>query len=162
MATRHHIGWGYVKAWWTSHVAPDLQCTACRAAATPFVFTFLLPSSFPNALPQCPLQQTKTNGIQRTTAAAVIDRDLYRGMSGESDGVVYCRSSPHICPVLLGSTSEQFSWERDMQVFFFSFFSTNRCIKLSRAKQQTDAWKEKCFVQAQAVHLGETCFQQNV
>lgn len=86
-----------------------------------FVFTFLRPSSSPNALPQCPLQQTKTNGIQRTTAAAVIDRDLYRGMSEESDGVVYCRSSPHICPVLLGSTSEQFSWERDMQVFFVFF-----------------------------------------
>lgn len=91
-----------------------------QSSKRPFcLHVFLLPSTSPNALPQCPLQQTKTNGIQRTTAAAVIDRDLYRGMSRESDGVVYCRSSPHICPVLLGSTSEQFSWGRDMQVFFF-------------------------------------------
>ena len=43
---------------------------------------FQFPPHLQNALPQCPLQQTKTNGIQRTTAAGVIDRDLYRGMSG--------------------------------------------------------------------------------
>ena len=133
MAARRRIGWEYVEAWWTTHVAADLQCAACRAAAAPFVSTFSfpsLPTPFPDAL--CS-RQTKTNGIQRTTAAAVIDRDLYTGMSGESDGVVCCRSSPHICPVLLGSTSEQFSWERDMQVCFFFFFfllPTNRCIKL--------------------------------
>lgn len=129
-----------------------------------FVFTFLRPSSSPNALPQCPLQQTKTNGIQRTTAAAVIDRDLYRGMSEESDGVVYCRSSPHICPVLLGSTSEQFSWERDMQVFFvfFPHSPTNRCIKLSRARQQTDGsvrcMKRKMFCSGPSCAFGREVF----
>jgi len=44
----------------------------------------------------------------------------------------------HICPVLVGSSSEQFRWERDMQVFFCLFPHTNRCMKLSRAKRQTD------------------------
>lgn len=108
-----------------------------KSSSNPFVFTFLPPSSSPNALPQCPLQQTKTNGIQRTTAAAVIDRDLYRGMSGESDGVVYGRSSPHICPVLLGSTSELFSWERDMQVFFL-FFSPHKQMHQAKPSQAAD------------------------
>lgn len=83
-------------------------------------------------------------------------------MSGESDGVVCCRSSPHICPVLLGSTSEQFSWERDMQVFFFFLLSSPQtdASSLSRARQQTDGRvrcmkRGKRFVQAQAVRLGE-------
>lgn len=70
-------------------------------------------------------------------------------MSGESDGVVSRGSSPHICPVLVGSASEQFSPERDMQVPLF--FYANRCIKLSRAKQQTaqsDAGGRKMFCSA--------------
>lgn len=68
---------------------------------------------------------------------------------------------PHICPVLLGSTSEQNGCEEDMQVFFF-LTPTNRCIKLSRARQQTDGGvrctKRKIFCSGSSCAFGRDVF----
>lgn len=52
---------------------------------------------------------------------------------------------PTSVQVLLGSTSKQFSWERCMQVLFFFFFLTNRCIKLSWAKRKMHKKKNVLF-----------------
>lgn len=58
----------------------------------------------PDALAQRP------DGCGRRTAAALMDRFIQR------DEVVFCVSSRHICPVLLGSGSARFCWDTDMQV----------------------------------------------
>lgn len=43
------------------------------------------------------------------------------------DEVVFCISSPHICPVPLGSGSARFCWDTDMQVFFFFSLHKQTC-----------------------------------
>lgn len=82
---------------------------ACRAE------TSLFPTFFPHhqtLLLHALLQETKTEFWGRTSAAALMDRFIWR------DEVVSCIFSRHICPVLLGGISAKFSWDADMQVFF--------------------------------------------
>lgn len=95
---------------------------------------------------KCPLQETKTNEILKTTA--MIDkRFIDRDECGEWWSCLLQIQSPH----LSGSTWQHF-WAiqlggRYAGAFYFSRYP-NRCIKPSWAKQQTgvsDVRKEKCF-----------------
>lgn len=101
------------------------------------LFTLPLLSLRPNALPQCPLRQTETNG---TTAAAVIDRDLYGGMSEESDGVVYRRSSP---PHLSGSTWQHF-WAKRLRGRYAGVFFSHPHKQMHQAKSSQAADGRRC------------------
>lgn len=119
----------HVNAWWTTHVAPDLQCTACRAAEALLSSRFHFQMPFPDA--------DKNKWASEDDCSSGDRQRFIQGTSWESDGVVCCRfQSPH----LSGSTWQHF-WaiqlgERYAGVLFF--LPTNRCIKLSRARQQTD------------------------
>ncbi|XP_047183760.1 uncharacterized protein LOC124849431 [Scophthalmus maximus] len=158
------------RARWTARVAlSDLRRARAPSSSYASLSSPPLPQTpFPGAL--CSRQKQMGSGGQ--AAAAVIDkRFIWRDGVGESDGVVYCRSpGPHICPVLLGSTPEQFSWEREICRCLFFFFSSPSLshkqmhqAKPSQAGRRTaasDAQREKCFVRGPSCAFWEreTCF----
>lgn len=86
-----------------------LTCVSSRNIAFPDIFFPHRQTPLLHAL----LQERKTDFWGRTSAAALMDRFIQR------DEVVFCVSSHHICPVLLGGIFAKFSWDADMQVVFF-------------------------------------------